>query len=155
MARDALNIDLLVNAAIGLANEVPGIIHKVLPEVTEEEIILHNPLRDGQALLRSLEIKVDIEIFEELRDRVLVLVLLHLDHPHNVTNGVPRAGRRRTGCFARYDRCPSEVAQDPRTGSLDRVQVCGGEERFEEERAALWVIEVDEERPVYEPCSRL
>lgn len=148
MARDALDIDLLVNTAVRLANEVPRIVHKILPEVAEEEVILHHPLRDGQAPLRSLEIKIDIEILEELCNRVLVLVLLHLDHAHDVTDGVPRTGRRRIGCFARYDCCPGHVAQYPRARGLDRVQVCGGKERFEEERAALWVIEVDEERPV-------
>ena len=143
MAWDVLDINLLVNATVRFADEVPRIVHKVLPEVAEEEIVLHHPLRNGQAPLRSLEIKIDIEIFEELCDRVLVLILLCLYHAHDIPDGVTCAGRRRIGSLARYNSSPSQVAQDPWGGGLDRVQVCGGEERFEEERAALWVVEVD------------
>jgi hypothetical protein len=142
-----------VNATVRFANEVPRIVHKVLPEVAEEEVILHHPLCHSQALLRGLEIKIDIEVLEELCDRVLVLILLRLDHAHNIPDGVSRAGGSRIGSFARYNSSPSQVAQDPRAGGLDRVQVCGGEERFEEECAALWVVEVNKERPMQEPCS--
>lgn len=107
VARNALDINLLVNAAVRLANEVARIVHEVLPEVAEEEVILYHPLRDGQTLLCSLEIEVDIEVLEELCDGVLVLVLFHLDDAHNVPDGMPRTGRRRIGCFARHDCCSS------------------------------------------------
>jgi len=117
----ALDINFLVNAAVRFANEIPRIVHKVLPEVAEEEIIFHHTLCHGQALLRSLEIKIDIQILEELCDRVLVLILLRLDHAHDIPDGVSRAGGRRIGSFARYDSGASQVAQDPRGGGLDRV----------------------------------
>ena len=42
-----------------------------------------------------------------------------------------------------------EVAEDPRRGRLDGVEVCGREELLEERRADRWVVE--EEGLVHEP----
>jgi hypothetical protein len=53
--------------------------------------------------------------------------------------------------FAREDCGRGEVAQHPRAARLDRVQVRWHEERLEQQRAALRVVEVHEQAPVHEP----
>ena len=113
-------------------------------------------------MLRSLKVKLDVELLEELGDGVRVLILFELYNLDDLPYRVPhaRAHRRTSGCTcrlrpAREHGGDGDVAQDPGRGGLDGVEVGGGEECLEEESAASGVVEVDEEGPVHEPGTRV
>lgn len=143
-------------AAVRLADQVPRVVHEVFPELAQEEVVRDDGLGFPKLLLRSLKVELDVELLEELRDRVLILVLLHLDDLDNFADRMANArGEGAGGRFAREDGCGSEIAQDPWRGRLDGVEVGRGEEGFEKEGASLGVVEVDEEGPMEEPCARV
>ena len=75
---DSPNINPLVYPAIGFTNQIPRIIQKLPPKPAQEEIIRHDPLSKRQLSLRRLEIKLHVKLLEEIRNRILVLVLLRL-----------------------------------------------------------------------------
>jgi len=93
------DIDPLMNPAIGLAYQIPRVIQKVVPKLPQEEIVANNLLRLAELLLGLLKIELDIELFQEPRDRVLVLILFHLDDLDNFADGVADTGG--DGCLWR------------------------------------------------------
>ena len=148
-----------MNSTIRLADEVPRVIQEILPELVQEEVVRDDALRSLQLALRSLKVELDVELLEEARDGVRVLALLELHDLDELADRVAhaRAGRcaARRGLLglAREHGGDGEVAEDPGRSGLDGVEVRGGEECLEEEGAARGVVEVDEERPVDEPCA--
>ena len=72
-----------MNPDIRLTDNEPRILQKLLLELAQEEVILkHALLDDPQPLLRALEVEFSIQISEEPRDRVLVLVRFSLEDFH-------------------------------------------------------------------------
>ena len=144
----------LVYPAVRLGDEVPRVVHEVVAEVPEEEVVRDDRLRLAELLLRGLKVELDVELLEELCDRVLVLVLLHLYDLDDLADRVADArGERARRGLAAKNGGSSEVTKDPWGGGLNSVEVDGGEEGLKEEGAPLWMVEVDEEGPVEEPCA--
>lgn len=72
--RQFSNVDLLVDAAVSLADEAASVLDKLLLDRNQEEIVFKDLLALSQLLLGQLEIEVDVESLNKLSDGVLVLV---------------------------------------------------------------------------------
>lgn len=72
--------DALVDATECLEDHEPSVLHELVEESDEEEIVEHHRLTLLQLLTRSVKIKIDVEMLQELRDRVAIGVRLLLDH---------------------------------------------------------------------------
>ena len=132
--------------AVRFGDEVARVVHEIVTEVPEEEVVCDDRLRLPKLLLRGLKVELDIQLLEELCDGILILVLLHLDDLDDLANRVAYArGERTRRGLAREDGGGGEVPEDPWTRRLDGVEVGGLKEGLEEEGASLRVVEVDEE----------
>ena len=89
------NIDPLVYPAIRLADQVPRVIHEFIPKIVEEEVVRNNLLGFFQRLLGRLKVELHIQLFEERRHRIGVLIFLHLDDLDDLSYRVPNSGRLR------------------------------------------------------------
>ncbi len=94
---DLPDVDALVYPAVGLADQITSIIHEVIFELLQEEIVPNNFLCEAKVALGCLEIKLDIQFLQEGGDGVLELIFLHLYDAHDFANGVSDARRGRVG----------------------------------------------------------
>lgn len=78
---DIRDINLMMNSTIRLADEIPRVVQELILEIPEEEIILHHLNGCHKLLLRCFKVKLHVKLFEEVRNRVGILVLLHLHNP--------------------------------------------------------------------------
>lgn len=144
-----------MNPTIRLRNQIPRIIQELLPKLAQEKVISDHTLRNTQLPLRRLEIELAIQLLQETRDGVLILVFLGLDDFDDLFECIPDTGGGRVGGrgrgFAREDGSGGEVAEDPRAGGLDGIEVRWREERLQQERSALRMIEIYEQAPMQEP----
>jgi hypothetical protein len=132
---------------------MPCRVHKRIRGIQQEEVALQNLLRLAEFLLRLLKVKVNVQGFDEVRDRVVVLVALLPDNAHEILDlllvliRVAASGRLVPAC---YHGC-GEVSQDPGAVGLDGVDVGGREEHIGESFARGLVVEEWEQRPVDQP----
>lgn len=87
--KNSRNVDTLMDAAVGLADEIPRIIHEVIPELVQEKIARDDCFCLAQLSLCSLKVKFHVELLEESSDGILILVLLHLDDLDDLTDRMP------------------------------------------------------------------
>jgi len=115
------NVNLLVDSAICLANEITSIVQELVLEVAQEPIVADDNFRKRQLLLRGFEIELDVQFLEEGCDGILILILLCLDYFDDFANGISHA--RREGCtasnwrscgFSGKDRRSCQVSENPR-----------------------------------------
>lgn len=83
--------------AVCLADQITSIIHKVVFELLQEEIVSNDLLREAKMALGCLEVKFDIQFLEEGGDGVLELIFFHLYDAHDFADGVSDARRGRIG----------------------------------------------------------
>ena len=167
------NVDLLVNAAVGLGDDESGCLDKLVLELGEEKVVLGNLLGKAELLLGGVKVKVDKELDEELDDgvRALDAVRLGVDDLDQVlerllrgelvdvgTGRVGEKGRGRglldhvdTGGAAGHNKGSNKVSEKPPAGGLNGVEVDGGQEHFDQLLTAGRVVEEDKERPVEKP----
>jgi len=141
-------VNALVDLAVGLKDQVPGVVEKQLKDALKEEVVLHHLLALAQGLLGAIKVKVDVEGLHELGQRVTVVVRLLLDEGNNVLH-------RLTATALAQDRRDSEVSQDVRAGSLDGLPVGGLQQDLEQQVTSILVVEEDEQTPVNDPSSLL
>jgi len=140
---------------VGLTDKISRVVQKVLMEATKEEIITNNLHSLLQLALRSLKVEINVKLLQEARNRVRILILLHLNDLDSLPDSMAHTTGHGRRCFTRYNCRNSEISKNPGARCLNGVEVIGGEECFEEKGTSFRVIEVDEERPVEKPCSRL
>lgn len=73
-----------MNSAEELEDHEPGVLDEVVLTRDKEEVILQHSGTLLQLLLGRVEVKVNVEVGQELCDGVLVGVALLLDHLHQV-----------------------------------------------------------------------
>ncbi len=76
-----MQVNRLVDTAVGFENKQTGIFHKFLSACCEEEIIFDNLFTELEFLLGTLKVIVDKEALEELSDwvgKAVALLLYHL-----------------------------------------------------------------------------
>lgn len=137
-----------MDLAIALRNQMSRSICEGIRSSHQEEIRLENLLALQQALLRFLKIEVHVQGLDEGCHGIVVLVLFLPHDAHQILQlllvvSVDEVGFAAGTIPVRNDSC-AEVAQDPRAGSLDGVDVCGGEEEFCECLAGGFVVEEGE-----------
>lgn len=141
-----------------LGNEPSSIVDEVVGEAGEEEVATDDRLGDRQLLLSLVEVKVDVQVLEEARDGIRVLVLFHLDNLDELADRITvLAGSRRLDRSSRNDGGRDEVSEEVRARCLDRVEIRGREEHFHQALVTLALAQVpkDEKRPVQQPCTGL
>lgn len=129
----------MVQAAERLEDQVARRLDEGRVAGRQEEIVGEHLLAHAQLRLGLVEVEVDVEALDELRDRVAVVVGLLLDDLDEVLDDVLAA-------LAVDDDAHREVAQQVRCQRLDRVQVVRvQEEPVDEVVLALRVVEEHEE----------
>ena len=76
---DAPNVNPSVYPAVRLANQPTRALHELVLELLQKEVVLDDLLRHGELIARLIEVKIDVEVFQEAGDGVAVLVLLRRD----------------------------------------------------------------------------
>lgn len=129
-----------------LKDHQPGAFDELIEIAVDEEVVGDDVLALVELQARALEVEVDVQMFQELRDGIFVRVRLLLDDLHQVLQSV--------AATAVDDDGDRQVAQDVRTGRLDDVQVHRlVQQHLDDEVAALRVMEEDEDAPVNQPCA--
>lgn len=150
-----------MNLAIDLADQPSGTLHKLVDEPVEEEIVLQDRLGVLQLFLSLFEIKLAVQVREERRDRVGIVVVLLEDDLGDLLDRVPDLP---TGdgdlvavrvCSVGEDGGGDEVSGEVGTRSLERVEVRRGEENVEQSGPPVLVVEEDKETPVEQPTPGL
>lgn len=77
--RHVFNVDLLMNAAVSLGDELSCAFHKILLDGTKEEIVSQHFLALLQLLLCSIKVEMHEQSFNELGDGITVFVGLLLN----------------------------------------------------------------------------
>ena len=77
-----------MDPAEGFEDELPRVVHELVGDGGEEEVVGQHALALPQLLLRPVEVEVDVQALDELRDRVLVHVALLLHHPRQLLHGL-------------------------------------------------------------------
>lgn len=85
-------VNLLMDSAVCLANEVTCIVQELIFEVSEEKVLRNNLDRKCKLALCGIKVKFDVEFFQERRDGILVLILLCLDDFDHLADGVADTG---------------------------------------------------------------
>ena len=129
-------------------------LHESVRSRDEEEVGAEHFFGLDQFLLRLLEVEVDVQRLDEVRDGVIILVTLLADNPRQVLELLLIQARVAAAVAVRDDG-GGEVAQDPGAVGLDGVDVGGGEEELAEGVAGGLVVEEGEERPVDQPGAVL
>ena len=125
-----------------LEDHHPGVLDEVVKTGHQEEVIDQDRLTVSQFLLGSIKIKVDIQIFNEAGDWVLIGVGLLLDDLDQILHDVP------PGTFV-TNHCCGQISQDPGTSCLDGVQIrLLVEEQVNDEISTLGMVEEDKQAPV-------
>lgn len=65
--REHADVDLVVDAAVGLEDHVSSGLHELVGAVAQEEVAQQHLLALLQSLLRSVEVERDVESLQELR----------------------------------------------------------------------------------------
>lgn len=112
----------------------------------DEEIVDDDILAFVEFQAGALEVKVDVQMFQEFCDWIFVCVRLLLDDLNQILQGVATTTVDNDG-----DR---QVAQDVWTSCLDDVQVDRlVQQVLDDQITSLGVMEEDENAPVDEPCA--
>lgn len=74
------DIDLLVNADIGLTDYKSGVLEEFVLELAQEEVIVEYALCFAQPSLGAFKVKIPVQIRKELSDGVFVLIRLSLQN---------------------------------------------------------------------------
>lgn len=77
-----------MNATERLKNHQSRVLDKLIQAPDDEEVVKDDGLALVQLHPRPLKVKVDVQVFQELRDRVFVRVGLLLNHLDQVFEGV-------------------------------------------------------------------
>jgi hypothetical protein len=151
----------VVNLAVSFRNEESCVLDELVLELLEEEIVFENTsCRLGHLFSCAFEVNLSVQLAKEFSDCIRVLVLFLTEGTNDISNGFTRSGSRRSGRgtegrFAGDDDGSDEVTKEPRSGSLEGVEVVLVEPRFEESFTTVGVVVVDEERPVEPPGALL
>ena len=137
LLREGAEVDPLVDAAVALEEVEARVLDKVALGVAEEEVGVEQLGAVGEARLRRLEVAAHVEVLEEERDRVRVLVALEADRAHELLEeaAAPRVG----------DDGDGEVAEEVGAVRLQRVEVLVLEEEVGDDRLARRVVAEQEE----------
>ena len=132
-----------------LEDHHPGVLNEVVKTGHQEEVIDQDRLTVSQFLLCSIKIKVDIQIFDEAGDWVLVGVGLLLDHFDQILHDIS------PGAFI-TNNCCGQVSQYPGTSCLDGVEIrLLVEKQINDQVSTLGMVEEDKQAPVNQPGSLL
>lgn len=141
------DVDLLVDAAVRLGDELSRAFHEVLLGCVQKEVVAEDVLALLELLLGAVKVETDKESLDELRDGVLVFVGLLLDDLDELLHLALSALGSDDG--------NRKVAQDPGARGLDRVDVLRGKEHVDDRVTATRVVEDDVQRPVDQPGALL
>ena len=78
--------------AIRFADQIPRVVHELRTKIVQEKVVRDHFLGLFQRLLGRFEVEFHIQLFEERRHRVGVLIFLHLDDLDNLSCRVPNSG---------------------------------------------------------------
>lgn len=135
-----------MDAAEGFKDHQSCAFNKLVDVPVDEEVVDDDVLAFVQFHAGSLEIEVDVQMLQELGDRVLVGVRFLLNNFDQVLEGVAASAVDNDG-----DR---EVAHDVRARRLDDIQVDRLiQEHLDDQVASLGVMEEDQHAPVDQPCA--
>lgn len=126
---------------------MPGRLDEGVCSSDEEKVSSKHLFGLDEFLLRFLEVEVDVQRLDEVRDGVVVLVAFLPDDAGQVFQ-LLLVHARVPAAVAVRDDGGGEVAQDPGAVGLDGVDVGGGEEELTEGVARWLVVEEGEEGPV-------
>lgn len=114
----------------------------------EEEVVIQFRLAFVQLGPGALEVKVDVQMFEEFGDRIAVRVRLLLDDFDEIFQRIATARRD--------DDRHGQVAENVRTHRLDGVQVQRlVQAHFDDAVRSFWMMHEHEYAPVDQPCALL
>src|SRR3984957_13297899 len=86
------DVNLLMNPAIRLANQVASIVKKLVSELVQEEILPNDLYSKGQLPLCCFKIKLNIKLLQKRGDRVLVLIFFCPYHFHDLSYRIAHSG---------------------------------------------------------------
>lgn len=141
-----------MNFAIALGNKMSSSLNERLRCIDKEEIRAQDLFGFREFLLRFFEIEIDVQGFDEVGYRVVVLVVLLLDDADDILQlllVLSRIARARTI----RDNRSCQISQDPGASSLNRIDEWCREEQFADRVARFWVVEKREKSPVNKPSS--
>jgi hypothetical protein len=147
---DVRDINPLVDLAVAFRDQVPCRVDKAIRAGTEEEVIPQNFFRLQQLLLGLFEIKVHVQRFDKVGQRVGILVPFLLDHPYQVLQLLlVRIAIPALAAVSNDSR--SQIPQDPWADGLYCVDEGGREEKLGQNFFSGVVVEEGEEAPVDQP----
>ena len=141
-----------MNLAITLRNQMSGSFNEGVRCCDQEKVGTEDLLGFREFFLGFFEIKIDVESFDEIGYGVVVLVVLLLDNADDVLELLLILARVACAAAIRDD-CRCQISQDPRAGSLNRINKRSGKEQLADGIACGFIVEEGEERPVDEPSS--
>mmetsp|Transcript_23008 Transcript_23008/g.60095 ORF Transcript_23008/g.60095 Transcript_23008/m.60095 type:complete len:230 (-) Transcript_23008:741-1430(-) len=115
-----LDRDCVVDSAVRLKDEAPGLFHEFLLDRAQEVVVAQNDGALAQLLLRAVKVKVDVETLQKVCDGVAVAVGFLLDEPDNIFHRRPLLLRHNDG--------GRDIPQNVRAHGLNRVGVLWLEE---------------------------
>lgn len=140
--------DTLMDTAERLEDHQTGIFDELLQTSDDEEIVHDHRLALVQLHPGALEVKVHVQVFQELGDWVAVGVRLLLDDLYQILESVSPASVDDDSC--------GQVAQNVRTHSLDRIQIQWFvQEHLDDQIASLGMVEEHQNTPVDQPGALL
>ena len=74
------NIDLVMDTTVRFTNEIPRIIQEIITEFLQEKVVLYDLDGDRQLFLCALKVEYDVQLLQEVGDRIAILVFFQLDH---------------------------------------------------------------------------
>lgn len=131
-----LDVDLLMNTAVGFRNELTSILHEIILNRTQEKVIGNHFFTFLELLLSTIKVKSDKQSFNEFGDRIPVFIRLLLNDLDQFLHLV-------LSTFAGHN-SSGEVTEHPRARGLDGVNVLRSKEHINDAVTTTRMVEDNE-----------